>query len=163
MKRPVISLVLAAACTPAWPADAPAPALTKLVACTALQDAQQRLGCFDREIALFARPVPVVPATAPEPTPPSLGQEQLAPKLRPTEAVEEQVLHATVSSQRETAPGIYAVVLDNGQTWRHEDEAQGSFLRAGDAVTIRKGSFGSYRLTRDAGKSKNWIRVVRIR
>jgi hypothetical protein len=163
MKRPVISLVLAAACMPAWPADAPTPALTKLVACTALQDAQQRLSCFDREIAPFARPVPVVPAPAPETTPPSLGEEQLAPRLRPADAAEEQVLHATVSSQRQTAPGIYAVMLDNGQIWRHEDDAQGSFLRDGDAVTLRKGSFGSYRLTRDAGKSRNWIRVVRIR
>jgi hypothetical protein len=55
------------------------------------------------------------------------------------------------------------VTLDNGQTWRHEDQHLGSYLKEGQTVTIRKGSLGSYRLTQDEGASRNWIRVTRVR
>jgi len=72
------------------------------------------------------------------------------------------VLHGRIASLR-TAGAAYQVALDNGQTWRHEDQTLGVYLKEGDAVTIRKGTLGGYRLTRDAGNEKNWIRVTRIR
>ena len=53
--------------------------------------------------------------------------------------------------------------LDNGQTWRHEDQTLGAYLKEGEAITIRKGTLGSYRLSRDDGDAKNWIRVSRVR
>jgi hypothetical protein len=55
------------------------------------------------------------------------------------------------------------ITLDNGQAWRHDNETLGEYLRKGEAVTISKGLMGTYRLTRDAGAAKNWIRVARIR
>jgi hypothetical protein len=58
---------------------------------------------------------------------------------------------------------MFNLYLDNGQVWRHEDSVQGEYLRDGEAITIEKGALGSYKLTRDAGKSRNWIRVTRVR
>jgi 23S rRNA pseudouridine2605 synthase len=60
-------------------------------------------------------------------------------------------------------PKVYLVTLDNGQVWRHEDGGMAPYLVPGDAVTISRGAMGSYRLTRDAGKSKDWVRVTRVR
>ena len=60
--------------------------------------------------------------------------------------------------------GYLAVHLDNGQVWRHENAHLGSYLRQGEAVTItRVDGVGGYRLTRDAGRDKDWIRVTRVR
>jgi hypothetical protein len=77
---------------------------------------------------------------------------------------EQRVLHARLSSQKEIgSTRTFNLFLDNGQVWRHEDSHLGSYLRDGDAVTITKHSMGVYRLTRDGTKSKNWIKVQRVR
>lgn len=74
-------------------------------------------------------------------------------------------MHARISSQKEIGSSrIYNVFLDNGQVWRHENTHLGSYLREGEAVTIAQtGALGTYRLTRDAGKEKDWIKVTRVR
>lgn len=186
-----VTAALAGANPAARSADA-AQGIDRLAACAEVADTRQRLACFDREIAPFKRapasagvippataprtagptplpapaPVPVpAPTAAPRQAPataPSLGQEQLPRESRPPVAEEEQTLHATISSLRK-AGAAFTVTLDNGQTWRHENATLGAYLREGDAITISKGSFGSYRLTRDAGDEKNWIRVTRVR
>jgi hypothetical protein len=183
MKKPSVTLALALALAPAWSGEAPAP-VDRLVACADVQDPAQRLTCFDREIAPLAKAraasappaaaPPVAQRTAPAtptPTPPSppappaasLGEEQLSPKLRAPVNEDEQVLHAHISALRAQGPSTFVVALDNGQTWRHEDQHLGSYLRVGDAITIRKATLGTYRLTRDAGETRNWIRVTRVR
>ncbi len=96
------------------------------------------------------------PATAPTPAT-SFGQEQLTREQRPAPEKEQLTLHAKLSSQKSVGPGLFNLYLDNGQIWRHEDQVQGSYLKDGDAITIEKGAMGSYKLTRDAGKSRNWI------
>jgi hypothetical protein len=179
MKKSVACLVLAAVSAPALAADATAPVFEKLVSCTDVRDSRERLACFDREIAPLAKaktavtPAPVVrsnaptpvapPSPAPAPPPASFGAEQLAGKDRPPAKEEDQILHAHIVSLRKVNVGAYLVTLDNGQAWRHEDEVQGSYLREGEAVTITKGTLATYRLTRDAGNARNWIRVNRVR
>lgn len=164
----------------------------KLVACAGMTDSAARLACYDREVGPLAREVaerarasgpvasdpaaPVARATAPTPTPapakvttpataptPSFGQEQLTREQRPAPEKEDLTLHAHLSSQKSAGPGLFNLYLDNGQVWRHEDQVQGAYLNDGDAITIEKGAMGSYKLTRDAGKSRNWIRVTRVR
>ena len=153
-----------------------------LVACARMTDSAARLACYDREVAPLARkvaeparaPSPAVPvpapaaATVPTPAPattpaPSFGQEQLTREQGPAAKEEEVALHARLSSQKSVGPGLFNLYLDNGQVWRHEDQVLGSYLKDGDAITIEKGALGSYKLTRDAGKSRNWIRVTRVR
>jgi hypothetical protein len=120
-------------------------------------------------------PVPVtVPAPTPSSTPtpgpapaplqtPSFGQEQLAPKFRAEVPAEELTLHARIERLRIVTANDFIVYLDNGQAWSHQDQVLGAYLRQGEAITISRAALGSYRLTRDAGSSKNWIRVTRIR
>lgn len=105
---------------------------------------------------------PAAPA-APATPAPSFGDEQLSRERRPAAAAEEQVLHAHLTSQSPAGGGLFNLYLDNGQVWRHQDQMLGPYLRDGEAITIEKGALGSYRLTRDAGKSRNWIRVTRVR
>jgi hypothetical protein len=154
----------------------------QLVACAGITDSVVRVACYDREVAPLVRevaerarasspaaptppPVPTpAPATATAPTPaPSFGQEQLTREQRPAPEKEELALHARLSSQKPVGAGRFNLYLDNGQVWRHEDQVLGSYLKDGDAITIEKGALGSYKLTRDAGKSRNWIRVTRVR
>lgn len=170
---------------------AEAPSIDRLVDCAAIGAAQERLACFDREVAPFARvrsaaaaPVPTPPQVAPPaskapavPAPPpatstgtaappsaaSFGEDSLASKSRKDSTQAPEALHAKIERLRPAGTGVFLVYLDNGQTWRHEDESNGSYLREGEAVTITKASLGTYRLTRDAGSSKNWIRVTRVR
>lgn len=93
----------------------------------------------------------------------SFGDEKLSNKARPDLPEEERQLQAHISSVRSLPPDAYLVTLDNGQSWRHENMRQAEFLKVGDAITITRASLGTYRLTRDAGDAKNWIRVTRVR
>jgi hypothetical protein len=94
---------------------------------------------------------------------PSFGQEQMQPKDRPELAAESAVLRARIASTRRGGQGTYLIALDNGQVWRHEEGSQAEYLKVGEAVTITRGAMGSYRLTLDAGSSRNWVRVSRVR
>jgi len=108
--------------------------------------------------------VPAPPAArAPAATPSTFGQEQLAVQARPAAREEERTLHARLTSQSPAGGGNFNLYLDNGQVWRHQDLVQGPYLKDGDAITIEKGALGSYKLSRDAGKARNWIRVTRVR
>lgn len=162
MKISVIPLALAIVSIPAWPAEEAVPVVDGLVDCAAIQDTRTRLACFDELAAPFVRPRVAVATPAPStgnPGAASFGKEQLGAKDRPAA----QQLHGRIASQRAQPPDAYVVTLDNGQSWRHENAHQAAFLRDGDAVTITQGALGTYRLTRDAGDAKNWIRVTRIR
>jgi hypothetical protein len=190
-KRKLIAALVAAVVM--VEAGAASLSVDQLVACAGVTDSAVRLACYDREVAPVAREAaeraratksaapaaaPVTPAppmapapatvmapattTAPSPAP-SFGQEQLTREQRPARKEEEVTLHATLSSQKSVGPGLFNLYLDNGQVWRHEDQVLGSYLKDGEAITIEKGALGSYKLTRDAGKSRNWIRVTRVR
>jgi hypothetical protein len=192
MRKPVASLIFALVAAPAWTAESVSTAVEKIVACAEVQGSAARLACFDREVAPLRqrgataaqvdssapalpraseRAQPVVRAPAPSgsasATPPSavpsFGEEQLAPMNRREPQVEQPALQARISVLRQAGTSNYLVTLDNGQVWRHEDAHLGSYLRVGDAITIKSGTMGSYRLTRDAGASRNWIRVTRVR
>jgi hypothetical protein len=180
MNKPIISLVLALASTPALSREAAAPVIDKLENCAELQDTRQRLACFDREFAPFrtqkaapAQPTAPSPAAAPVSPPPrpapessgpvSFGQESLPAKERPSVTEEAQALHARITSLREVDPDTSLATLDNGQVWRYEKRYLATSLREGEAVTIRKAALGAYRLTRDDSDAKNWIRTSRVR
>jgi hypothetical protein len=177
MKKSIVVMVVFAASS-ALQAGAASLSLDQLVACAGITDSSARLACYDREVAPMARqvsgptqaPAPVVRAPTPAapppvapPVAPSFGQEQLAPEKRPAAREEDKTLHARLESQRTVGPGLFNLYLDNGQVWRHEDQVLGPYLRDGEAITIEKGALGSYKLSRDAGKSRNWIRVTRVR
>jgi hypothetical protein len=190
MKKPAVCVALAVFSATALSADSLSQ-VDRIVNCAVFNDAPERLACFDREVEALARArlaapaavaspslavpvpmasaprvpgpvmtVPAVPAVAPGST---FGQEQLSAKRQPVAPDAEQVLHGRITALRSGGSVIFLVTLDNGQVWRHENSVQGAYLRVGDAITIGKGALGSYRMTRDAGDEKNWIRVARVR
>jgi hypothetical protein len=189
MKKPVLCVALAMISASALSAESLLQ-VDRLVNCAVFKNSRERLACFDREVESLAKarlaaptvstaapasaiPMPAGPApviagpatTVPGATAPgsSFGQEQLAPRLLPDTPEAAQILHARITALRTAGAVNFLVTLDNGQVWRHENSVQGAYLRVGEAITISKGALGSYRLTRDAGDAKNWIRVARIR
>jgi len=101
------------------------------------------------------------PATATTPAS-SFGQEQLPREQRPAPEKEELTLHARLNSQKSVGGGRFNLYLDNGQVWRHEDSELGFYLKDGDAITIKKGALGGYKLSGDTGRWRDWILVTRV-
>lgn len=136
-------------------AQAP-PLEDRLVQCWQIEKPDDRLACFDREAAPLARARAArsTAATAPPVAAPA------PPEAAPQDA---QIVHARITELRRSGMASYQVLLDNGQSWQHENEYLGQYLQKGEAVTITRAAMGNYRLTRDAGKSKDWIRVTRVR
>lgn len=179
MKQMAVSAVLAVASAAAFSAEAPRGLNERLVVCADLGEAAARLACFDREVAplkVGSRGSKTVstPATAPVQAPvstaapaaarPVLGEEQLRRSSEETAAKDAaETQQARITELRQLGADVYLVSLDNGQVWRHDNAALGAYLRVGDAVTISKGKLGTYRLVRDAGKAKDWIRIARVR
>lgn len=186
MKATCISLLVGGFATATLAAGAAAPDADQLLACSRLQDTAARLQCFDRATAPLAQqaapraqppatvPLPATPRAAPPATlpvappaqpasPQEFGQEQLKAKGESGASQEPPALNARIASLRKGGPGKYLVTLDNGQVWSHESSVHADYLIVGEAVTISRAALGSYRLTRDAGKAKNWIRVTRVR
>lgn len=69
-------------------------------------------------------------------------------------------IEAAVARVDYTAGGASVLVLDNGQTWVQTEVTSRGPLKQGDAVAIRKASFGTFMLTTPGGASH---RVRRIR
>jgi hypothetical protein len=116
----------------------------RLRECAALTDDAQRLACFDRTAAGLAsekvREAAPPPAARPEPLP--------------------DTITAKVTTVRELSSGELVIELDNGQSWRTRPEDSNLRLKVGDAVTISRGAFGSFRL---ATPGKRFARVNRVR
>lgn len=175
MKTCIAAIALATA-LPSSAAETAAPA-APFIACSDITDAAARLECFDRGAAAAREPrapaTPVNPPAQPA-TPPvadkaadasagaQFGDEQLKKNDQPKDA-EAPALQAHITATRKASGGLYLIILDNGQTWRHESGSMDPYLKVGEAVTIRKGIMGSYRLTLDSGQAKNWVRVSRVR
>jgi len=68
-------------------------------------------------------------------------------------------IEAIVTDVRNSATKRFTVSLDNGQIWRQLDD-QRLTLKSGDAVVVRKASFGSYLMEKMSGSRS--IRVTRL-
>jgi hypothetical protein len=153
-----LAVIALAATSRAFAAEPAAVSMDRVLACAGIADAATRLECFDRSVAATrAPPASTAPVTA---TPAVEAQ----PKAREQpQAPAEETVQAHITEARKANGGLYLIVLDNGQTWRHEQGSMEPYLKVGEAVTIRRGTLGSYRLTLDSGNAKNWVRVSRIR
>jgi hypothetical protein len=171
MNGRMVCAAIAAVAATAWSAESPRGLNERLVVCADIAETAPRLACFDREVAPLraaARGQGAVVAT-PSPAPvvpprPALDEEQLRRSGAEVAAQDaSETVQARITELRQLGADVYLVSLDNGQTWRHDNAALGAYLRVGDAVTISKGKLGTYRLVRDAGKAKDWIRIARVR
>ncbi|MDE1145326.1 MAG: hypothetical protein PW843_01750 [Azospirillaceae bacterium] len=158
-KKTAAALIVTMAVAPAIPHVALA--ADTLASCRAIGDATQRLACYDALAASAAStPLAAAPATTPGAAPAAAATAQAAPttpaqdfgkeKLPRTEEQraqddkeQEEELNSTVAKVVALPYRIFAVTLENGQTWVSK-EALTFDPKPGDPVRINHGLLGSY-------------------
>jgi hypothetical protein len=150
-----------------------------LAGCAKIASPLDRLECYDA-LAHRLQVVPAAPGSASAPVAPAAPVAPTAPvavAAPQTQAAAAAPADFGFESQRinETPDEVNArydgeflgwsgqtlFKLDNGQVWKQAQSGRVSYRRSNPAVTIRKGAFGSFRLSVE-GLNKT-IRVKRIK
>lgn len=173
MSNIIVTLtLLAAASTTQAPAAQPqtqpqAPQLRALLQCRAVIEAEARLRCYDAAAAAFAQAtnsgaVVVMDQQAirkarrsifglPMPDLPFLGGGG---------DEESSEIKASIRSAQNFDYGKWRITLDDGAVWETtQPDTRSRQPRAGDSVTIRKGSLGSYRISWPGGRGAGVKRI----
>ena len=127
--------------------------------CASVTDMSSRLACFDQAVKPFletapstgaavpnaAVPRPAVAANAATASSPAVAPGAAAATNRPGSPDELKHLTARIVSVESSRDGK-VIRLDNGQVWQQvqaQDASADVNLRAGDAITIDKGTLGT--------------------
>jgi hypothetical protein len=145
-------------------------------ACAAIEDASQRLACYDKLSGRASAP-PVAPPAAAAPAsnfglppprpvpPPATPPTAPSPQTFGLYAAEHPLppadpsLTANVVQLGSDSNGRSTVTLEGGQIWEYLDEAD-PVLMVGQSVTIHRAALGSFQMTTP---SKRTHRVRRLR
>ncbi len=157
-----------------------------LLKCVSMQDDSERLACFDKGVGdldvapepvqddrvesgataatqTIIEPVAVVPvaATQPRAEVPASSDTVESFGLSSWKDKEGEIreVSSTVANVSKRAYGQLVVTLDNGQVWTEKDPVQGFRVREGDTLTIRKGTFGGFRMINSGNRSSPAIRM----
>ena len=109
--------------------------------CTGIADDRERLACYDRTFG-----TPAEPKTLPDP--PQLRAELLPEKF------------TAKVSKFEWRNGVFVATLDNGQVWLQTERDSRVQIDAGQTVTVRRASLGSFFMSNEQGIA---ARVRRLR
>jgi hypothetical protein len=161
---PVVALLLSGATLPV--ASHAAAPKAGLGACVGIEDAQERLACYDRAYGrnvvskTTATAAPAAAATAARAAPAPAAPKDPVAEFGLTEAAKQAKdpakaaaaaaaptsVTAKVISIRFKKYGEFVVTLDNGQVWEQNEPMPSAIVRVGDAVTVKKAVLGSYTL-----------------
>jgi hypothetical protein len=111
--------------------------------CAELRDDAERLACYDAE---FGKPTAAVSTPAP-----AAGGAPPQPEIASVTSVV-----AAVARKRD---GRFLITLANGQVWAQSELESKASVEAGDTVTVRRASFGSYLIVTKAGIATRAKRV----
>lgn len=155
-----VVLLAAAGASAAQPQESAAQrpqALTRVLDCRALQSADARLACYDREVAAFetaekAREVVVYDREQIRRTRRSLFGIVLPDlnifgggKDKGAEAEEVSQIESTIRAVSQNANSRYVFTIEDGARWAQIDDRELSATpRAGQKVRIRRAAMGSY-------------------
>jgi hypothetical protein len=168
----------AALCQAQTPAD--------MSACANVADEKSRLKCYDEHMARAGHPVTApraVPATKPAPAPqaasPSPAPQRTAAARPASEefgldpdtlrkrreasspgTAQPEEMVGRVKSVSTRARGEYRIELEDGQVWVETLRTGGMPPEAGETVTIKRGTLGSFFMSRNAGVA---LRVKRLK
>jgi hypothetical protein len=117
-------------------------------ACAQHQDRDQRLACFDAEVARLSSPAAVAQNFGV-----TRAMEQSKQSTQPNE------ITARVTDVATRPHGELVLTLDNGQVWQQIEAVAGWSVKAGDQVIIRSGAFSSYRLLAPSGRATKVTRT----
>lgn len=116
-------------------------------ACAQQQDRDQRLACFDAEVARLSSPAAVAQ---------NFGVTRAMAQGQPAQPNE---ITARVTDVATRPHGELVLTLDNGQVWQQIEAAAGWSVKAGDRVIIKSGAFSSYRLLAPSGRTTKVTRT----
>jgi len=145
--------------------------------CAKIPDDSARLACYD---AAFGKPASaprsgavqasaaaaaatttVTPASDPAKARQEFGLSETDKRaLDPAKADEPSSISATVAGVKKRPTGEWVVTLQDGQVWVQSESYTKAIVKAGDVVTIRKASLGSYVLV---SANRVAMRVRRIK
>lgn len=190
--RIALGVAALAACLAGCHGGSPQLVSAGLLACGKIQDAGERVRCYDAQVAAMkhraaatstpppvslrpaapaqaaaapkaqTRPLVAVAATTPES---SLDAQFGAEELSAAahRGARKNVLVSRITALRALAANRYVVSLANGQVWRQaEADSIALFFRVGDQARIERGALGSYHMSTGATGEKNWVQVIRI-
>lgn len=143
----------------AAPALAQAGLQGRIVGCTNIADATQRLACFDAvAVELKQADEAAFGTTSPKPSPLTAPVET----AQATKAVAEpDRVSLAVSALTEGADGKLRLTMENGQVWRQVDTTRLRNLGQGPwTAEIKKAALGSFMLTLNDGRP---VRVERVK
>jgi hypothetical protein len=164
LMAPVGLSVLVFSGAQATPASIP---MSVLKQCAQINDPSKRLACYDQvaerpTAAAAAAALPKDSAAAPAPAasaaPPTKESFGLYTAEHPTAPVVEPLITAKVIAIGINTTGRSTVTLEGNQVW--ELDSADPVLVKGDAVTVKRGTLGSFILTTPAGRLH---RVHRVR
>ena len=135
-----------------------------LLQCRQIEDTEERVSCYDNIVdsrssaaSSEGHDKDAVPSAQSLFGTNDTEARQIVETTLAIEQIDE--IEATVAEARESAGEKLIVTLDNGQVWRQLDNKR-LHLESGDAVIVRKASFGSFLLEKQTGSRS--IRVKRI-
>lgn len=149
----LFSALLLAALTP-FGALAREPA--SILGCLTIADDAQRLACYDAA----AQAVSAAEETRRQAPVEAFGRSgDAVAAAAGIEALDR--LSANIAQVFEGPAGKLVLILDNGQQWRQSQREMLPGVKPGDAVTIKKGALGSFKLTLE--RIRRTIAVKRYR
>lgn len=140
----------------------------RVAKCRSITTAAERLACFDRAAESVdpsvARSESERAFADAEDTPEEFGTRGSAIAKKRAEEQKAQspdvtAIEGVVTALTRAPHGEWVVTLNNGQVWRQK-QAQTTFvLKVGEAVSIKRGALGSYRMTNSSGRGTAVNRV----
>lgn len=128
---------------------------TALAQCVSIDDAEQRLACYDGIAGRVSNGGES--ADSPEPITEDYGAEQLS-KDNPDRKVEKPVLVKVTACRRDDRRKYY-FYLENGQVWRQNDDDRLRFKECNFNATIVRDGFG-YKLQIEGQKRRTRVKRV---
>lgn len=154
-------LCMTAGMLPAAGAAAESALPPHIAACASLRRDAERLACYDKAVATYqsgsetATPPPsaenMFGANGSLAPPPASAKEAPREELRQ--------ITAKVTAVRQGDGGLLILHLDNDQVWRQQDVDVTLVINDGDAVTVQRAAFGTFRISDKRGRSARFKRV----
>ena len=154
-----LGLALYAVAVPAMAAPRAEPVagqIQRVIACRQIADTAPRLACFDREVAvaqanILSKDLVVIDRVQAKTARRALfgfGGGGIGNLFGNSDGDEIKEVLGVVASSRRNAEGTYTINLADGSTWMQSDDAEVAFKPvAGQKVVVRRGAFGTYRLS----------------
>jgi hypothetical protein len=131
----------------------------RLKICVSLHRDSERLACYDRAIAEMQKGASEPPASPEDMFGANSAINAATGATQPTKREELKEISGVVTSLRHADDGMIILDLDNGQSWRQQDQEVVLSIAAGDTVKVMRASLGTFRIADKRGRSARFKRV----